>query len=314
MKLSIITVCLNNLIGLKRTADSILCQTNQSFEWLVIDGGSTDGTKEFLTSLTHQPNYWCSEPDNGIYNAMNKAISIATGDYLLFLNSGDSLVDINVLEQVYPLLKGGDIIYGDAFFCESGKQRLVHYPEKFTLYDFWNTYTPCHQATFIKASLLKENGYDEHYKIVADYKKWIQWKLAGYTFHHINVTICYYMLDGISTLNQELHSKEHSSVVKELFSSLWQEQMEQIDWLKNFYEDAVASREKAIADKNDQIQEYKDKYNTLERHSEPIRNQFNHKAVIHFSLLLIKIKSFFHRKKVEQMLSQYKDYDAKHPF
>lgn len=233
MKLSIITINFNHMAGLVKTCKSVMGQSDKNFEWIVIDGGSSDGSKEYLESLSPKPSYWCSEPDKGIYSAMNKGIGMAQGEYLLFLNSGDSLADTDVLKKAMPLLHDADIIYGNALFCKPKKERLVSYPETFTLYHLWRGFTPCHQATFIKSDLLKNTGgYDERYKIVADYRKWIEWKLQGCTFKHIPLTVCRYMLDGISTTQKALHQEEHDAVVDELFSPQMKEQMLYIEWLK----------------------------------------------------------------------------------
>ncbi|MCK8621329.1 glycosyltransferase family 2 protein [Prevotella sp. E13-27] len=233
MKLSVITINYNNLEGLTRTCESVTSQSGREFEWIVIDGGSTDGGKEYLETLDLKPDYWCSERDNGIYSAMNKGIDIAHGEYMLFLNSGDMLASPDILQKVLPHLHDADIIYGNALFCKPKKERLVSYPETFTLYHLWKGFTPCHQATFIKSELLKGDGrYDEHYKIVADYKKWLEWKLNGCEFKHLPLTICRYMLDGISTRQKTLHQQEHDSVIDELFSPIIKEQMEYIEWLK----------------------------------------------------------------------------------
>lgn len=104
MKLSIITICLNNLEELKRTVASVLQQTCKEFEYIIIDGGSTDGCKEYIEGLAGV-SQWISEPDKGIYNAMNKGIRIAGGEYVLFLNSGDELYNGGVLAEALPLLK-----------------------------------------------------------------------------------------------------------------------------------------------------------------------------------------------------------------
>lgn len=233
MKLSIITVTWNNLQGLRFTCESVISQSYTGYEWIIVDGGSTDGTCEYLQSLSPKPTHWCSEPDQGIYNAMNKGISWSHGDYLLFLNSGDTLADASVLQRVVTELHDADIIYGDALFCKPHKKRLVQYPETFTLYHLWRGFTPCHQATFIRAALLKENGYDERYRIVADYRKWLEWKLAGCRYQHINVVVCNYMLNGISTTNQSLHRQEHDAVIAELYSPQLREQMEYVEWLRH---------------------------------------------------------------------------------
>lgn len=126
MKLSIITVNYNNFDGLKKTAESILTQTWRDFEWIIIDGASTDGSREYIVDLNENLNkngwnpisYWCSEPDKGIYNAMNKGIVKAKGDYLNFMNSGDGFYESDTLRKIYLyIVKGNsDVYYGDANF------------------------------------------------------------------------------------------------------------------------------------------------------------------------------------------------------
>ena len=278
MKLTIITVNYNNLAGLKRTSESILCQTMHEFEWIVIDGGSNDGSKEYIESLSSQPTIWRSEPDTGIYNAMNKGIRLAHGDYLLFMNSGDSLFSNDTLYLAQDELVEDDIIYGDALFCGPDNQRTVTYPEKFTLYDLWNSCTPCHQATFIKSSLLKERGgYSENYRIASDYRQWIIWKKEGRSFRHLKQTICYYMLDGISSTQLELHKEEHDRIINELFNEDARLQMEQIDYLKSFYEDAVSYREVEIKKRDNEIrirdEEIKKRDNEIRIRDEEIRKR-----------------------------------------
>ena len=110
-KLTIITINYNNLEGLKRTVESVLNQTWQEFEYIVIDGGSNDGSAEYIESQSEHIDYWVSEPDKGIYNAMNKGIAKARGEYLLFLNSGDHLYSAKVLEENYGKIADFDLIY-----------------------------------------------------------------------------------------------------------------------------------------------------------------------------------------------------------
>ena len=113
IKLSIITINLNNVNGLKRTIDSVVEQTNKNFEFIVIDGKSTDGSVELIKENEKEFSYFVSENDLGIYNAMNKGILNSNGEYLLFLNSGDWLNNNNVVENLLPLLKTFDVISGD---------------------------------------------------------------------------------------------------------------------------------------------------------------------------------------------------------
>jgi len=277
--LSIITINYNNINGLKNTCESVAKQTFQDFEWLIIDGGSTDGGSEYIESFQRQPDYYISEPDKGVYNAMNKGIAIAHGDYLLFLNSGDYLVDEHVLQSVkdsWHKVEDSDIIYGDAFFCRGAEEHEEHYPEFFSLYDYWRIYTMCHQATFIRASLLKEKGYDESYRIVADFKRWIEWKLEERSFCHLPITICRYQMDGISSTNLELHHKEHDQVMNELLSPIMLEQMKYIDDLKGNYEkrykqeierrdQEIGHRDQEIASLQEEIKNREDIINELHK-------------------------------------------------
>ena len=113
MTLSIITVNLNNRDGLLRTIESVISQTFKDFEWIVIDGGSTDGSKELIEQYADHFAYWVSEPDTGIYNAMNKGIKMAKGEYMQFLNSGDFLRSSTILYDVFSIMPKADIIYGN---------------------------------------------------------------------------------------------------------------------------------------------------------------------------------------------------------
>lgn len=124
MTLSIITVNLNNLEGLKRTYDSVVSQTFTDYEWLVIDGGSTDGSREFIEQHQDKFAYWCSEPDKGIFNAMNKGIVRAKGEYLNFMNSGDCFACEETVAEVFG--KTGLLIYCmDIHFMEAETEHVV---------------------------------------------------------------------------------------------------------------------------------------------------------------------------------------------
>ena len=155
MTFSVITINYNNLEGLKRTAESILSQTLRDFEWIIIDGDSTDGSKEYIINLNEHLNqkgwnpisYWCSEPDKGIYNAMNKGIAKAMGDYLNFMNSGDAFFENMTLESVWSLLnnKEADVYYGDCQLEYYGKCREIRkYHSPLDIYDLYY-HKLCHQ-------------------------------------------------------------------------------------------------------------------------------------------------------------------------
>lgn len=178
-KITIITVCYNHAKGLERTMRSVLEQTYDSMEYIVIDGGSTDGSRELIESFQQHLVYWCSEPDRGIYDAMNKGIAKAKGDYCLFLNAGDYFCKKDVLLEVFGNReRAEDLIIGRQMYYNSKGKKSIAWniregdiDERF----FWSNTLP-HQATFIKTSLLNAiGGYDLHYKICAD---WAFWYLA----------------------------------------------------------------------------------------------------------------------------------------
>ena len=113
MRLSVITINMNNRKGLERTIKSVVCQIFADFEYIVIDGASVDGSADVIREYADKIHYWISEPDTGIYNAMNKGILQAKGDYCLFLNSGDALYTTTVLEEVFNQNFSEDIIIGN---------------------------------------------------------------------------------------------------------------------------------------------------------------------------------------------------------
>ena len=120
MQLSIITINYNNGDGLQRTIESVIKQNFKSYEYIVIDGGSTDKSIDVIKRNKNHINYWISEPDTGIYNAMNKGIRKATGEYLIMINSGDVLVNEDVLDTVFKKNNNSDIIYGDVLWNDNG--------------------------------------------------------------------------------------------------------------------------------------------------------------------------------------------------
>lgn len=221
-KLSIITINFNNLEGLKRTIESVVNQTWQEFEYIVIDGGSIDGSVAYIESQIDKIDYWVSEPDKGIYNAMNKGIKAAKGEYLLFLNSGDHLFDFEVLKNNICSICNYELIYFDLKVVNESGFFINEYPIKLRFSDLVAGSLP-HPATFIKRNLFERIGlYDENLKIVADWKFFI---IALFKFDSsykkINVTFSTFYLDGISSNfdNKKILNSERKQVLVEYFSS-----------------------------------------------------------------------------------------------
>jgi len=169
--LSIITINFNNRVGLQKTIESVVCQRFTYYEWIVIDGGSTDGSIELIEQYAEHFSFWVSETDKGIYNAMNKGIEKAKGDYLLFLNSGDSLCDEGVIEDFYKLNPNSDIVSGNIITDDSIYNIRFSPEEQELSYKYLCESTILHPSSFIKRELfLKYGGYDESLKIVSDWK------------------------------------------------------------------------------------------------------------------------------------------------
>ncbi len=222
MKLSIITVNLNNREGLERTIQSVISQTFTDFEYIIIDGGSADGSVELIQSLSPsipQSFTWLSEPDTGIYNAMNKGIKLAKGEYLQFLNSGDWLYSNTILEEVFALNRSEDILYGDdALYYSDQKISFKTYPSALTGYLFYMG-TISHQATFHKKSLF-DKPYNETYKIAADWEFQIKKIIfSDCSTYHIDKTIINFDMTGISQNPSfsNLQMKERESILKKYF-------------------------------------------------------------------------------------------------
>ena len=172
-KLSIITVCYNNRNGLQKTIESVVKQTFTNYEYIVIDGGSTDGTVELIKANEQHIDYWLSEKDNGIYDAMNKGIKIAKGEYCYFLNSDDYIATPNTLEKIFEQVKNNpDIIYGNLAKRKNNKLfYVIKFSKKITPYSFFCDKSAIHhQASFVKTELFQKYGlYSDRAKLISDW-------------------------------------------------------------------------------------------------------------------------------------------------
>lgn len=213
MKLSVITVNYNDKPGLQKTLLSVIGQTYTDYEYIIIDGGSTDGSVDLIRQYSDSISYWVSERDKGIYNAMNKAIDVAKGEYCIFLNSGDTLFSNDTVEQVFLSNPSGDVICGSTQTVE----KLKEAPDEITLeYLFSNTI--CHQCAFIRTSLMAKYKYDEKYRIVADRKFFLQALIIdNCSYLKVPIVVVNYDIEGFSANNPVLSKLEYDSVLEELF-------------------------------------------------------------------------------------------------
>ena len=231
MKLSIITIAYNNLAGLQKTLPSVLAQTYTDFEHIIVDGGSTDGSVDYIANYAAQTTErnivckWLSEPDKGIYNAMNKGIRMATGEYCLFLNGGDYLCEAASLQ--FAISNGDwveDMIYCDKICISSdGKETKVSYPKNISAYFLWQSALP-HQASFFKRTALFDFGlYNEMLKYASDWELCLKMFVNNHcTYRHIPIYLSYFDTTGISSQssNRQEMLEERQQVFARLCPSL----------------------------------------------------------------------------------------------
>ncbi|WP_299367900.1 glycosyltransferase family 2 protein [Winogradskyella sp.] len=222
--LSIITINYNNTDGLRETMKSVMSQTWKDFEHIVIDGGSTDSSVEVIQSFSYDHLIWISEPDHGIYNAMNKGIKKASGKYLLFLNSGDVLSGSEVLSKISSDLKNDyDLVIGSIKTVKEAIDKIIKPPSIITLKYLLTNSLP-HPSTFYKNELFEIYGmYNEQNKIVSDW----EFNLKLFASTEVNYKIVEYIvsvfdLSGISssTSNRDVMREEGKRAVRAIYGEL----------------------------------------------------------------------------------------------
>lgn len=222
MRLSIITINFNNLQGLIKTVNSVLHQNSNDFEYIIIDGGSTDGSAEYIYDNKKYFTFSISEPDKGIYNAMNKGINNATGEYLLFLNSGDIFFDNDILKHVSLVNFSEDIVFGN-LLKRNGNFDILDIGFAKNEISFGDIYkgTINHPSSFIKRDLFSRIGlYDENLRIVSDWKFFFEAIVFfDVRVKYLNQTITIFDLGGISNTQYLLREKEREQVLNDLFPS-----------------------------------------------------------------------------------------------
>lgn len=212
-KFSIITINYNNKEGLRKTIESVVGQSFRDFEYIIIDGGSTDGSIEVIKEYAGKVDYWVSEPDKGIYHAMNKGVLQAHGEYLNFMNSGDEFYNNGVLQEVAPSLDS-DIVVGKIVH---GTEVWGFHKEDITLMDLIRG-TVLHQASFFRKELFDENRYDESYKIVSDWKFYIQTLIFNNaTFRNIRSIVCRFVPGGSVKRMPEQEIWKESGCIRSCF-------------------------------------------------------------------------------------------------
>lgn len=235
LSLSIITINLNNASGLEKTINSVRSQINKNFEYIIIDGNSSDESIQIIKDNKDIINFSSSETDNGIYNAMNKGILKASGTHCLFLNSSDILVDSNVTNSVINSDVNADFIFCNTFVEIGNKKELVSPPPSISFYHFY-THTIIHQSYLTKVENFKKFGnFNENLQIVSDWEFAIKCLfLYNTTYQVLNLNLTVFDSTGFSSnkANYPIALKERSEVLNKYFS--------------NFLPDYELIKEKAI--------------------------------------------------------------------
>lgn len=218
MKYSVITINYNNCEGLRHTIESVVGQTYKDYEYIIIDGGSTDGSSEIIKEYSEKIDFWVSEKDRGIYHAMNKGVTHAHGDYCIFMNSGDCFYDNFVLKKLSGNHNSEDVIVGKVAIDKD--DNIISPPPSTGELTFYHLYSGAipHQGSFIKTELLRKYPYDEDLKISSDWKFFIQTLiLDNCSIWFMDIFVARYDINGISSSNPQLMREEKDYVLSELF-------------------------------------------------------------------------------------------------
>lgn len=207
-KVSIITVCYNACPSLEKTIDNVMKQKYPDKEFIIIDGNSTDGTQELIKSHGQHIDQWVSEPDKGIYDAMNKGIKLCSGEWAIFMNAGDTFASDEVLKEIFSTPHDADVIYGDV-----KKNGNIYKPHKCC-----NAHRMlfCHQSSLTKTACLRQYPFDITHKMSADYKFFKQMMKAGRKFDYIDKVIADYDTTGISNTRRSDGIRDNISIIREL--------------------------------------------------------------------------------------------------
>lgn len=219
MKITVITIVYNDVVGIESTISSIIHQSAfQSIEYIVVDGASTDGTSDVIKSYRDKIDTCICESDTGIYNAMNKGLKHATGDYVIFINSGDSFTDNFVVKKIINAIGEGnpDVVYGN--YREVSKSLTSQVIPCRNANKIWYGPVASHQSTLYRVKHLRNHNlkYDESYKIAADYKLTAEVIIKAKSILKTDICISDFDISGVSSINQDLGLREANRVRREV--------------------------------------------------------------------------------------------------
>lgn len=220
MRVSVITVCFNAIQGIEKTISSVLSQSYPEIEYIVIDGGSKDGTVDVIQKYADRIGYFVSEPDGGIYDAMNKGVRVATGEWITFLNAGDTYYDSQSIEAVFSheIPIDVDVVYGYQVHGYSyGKFVRKQLPLTF----FSEGMPFGHESSFVRAGVMKCIGFDTNYRIAADYNFFYKLYVSGNKFQPVDAIVTdFESMEGVSSSTKStLMTHRETSMVNGTYAS-----------------------------------------------------------------------------------------------
>ena len=214
MNVTIITVCRNHAKELEKTIQSVENQTWQKKEYIVIDGASTDETLEVIQQHGDSITQWISEPDQGIYDAMNKGIRLAQGQWVIFMNAGDTFASTDTLQRVFQESQEADVIYGDVIKWEHVKKAEPPHNAHRMFF--------CHQSAFVKTICLREFPFDTCHRMSADFKQIKQLYLSGKSFRQLDFPVTVFDTQGVSNTSRSAGLYDNIRVIRET-DSFWEQ-------------------------------------------------------------------------------------------
>lgn len=225
IKISVITIVFNGEKEIEHTIKSVINQTYKNIEYILIDGASKDNTMQVVEKYINHFAKIVSEPDKGIYNAMNKGLKFVTGDYVVFANSGDCVVSNDVYEKVVAAINNEpylpDMVYGN--YRESGEGAMENEIPCYSHERVWYGMFASHQSIFYRVGMLRDNNisFDESYKVAADYKMTMQSVVCSKSFLKLPICISQFDITGVSSQNQDLGLYEADRARKEVLKMSW---------------------------------------------------------------------------------------------
>jgi putative colanic acid biosynthesis glycosyltransferase len=226
---TIVTVVFNDPVGLERTIISVINQTYKGIEFIIIDGGSSDGTIETIKKYEGDIDFFISEKDRGIYDAMNKGIKYSNGDFIIFMNAGDIFASDDVLYRVFNKIAEKEVAYFGRALMLGEKLRWTLPPQEISdalRIDAWSRkYLPIHQSIFFPRSFYICHQYDENFKITGDSEYKLRYLKTNKKFIFVDIEICHFSLGGISNKSDDLATamsmfKEKINIVNLYYSGL----------------------------------------------------------------------------------------------